>query len=95
MTRWFPPDRSWRVRSKPVCSRSFDKSKLPNLKNMWPEVMARLAKYDPGNEYAVNYMWGTTGIGYNVDKVKAALGDVPIDSWDVLLKPENAAKLKS
>ncbi|BCH18757.1 polyamine ABC transporter substrate-binding protein [Mesorhizobium sp. L-2-11] len=72
-----------------------DKSKLPNLKNMWPEVMTLLAKYDPGNEHAVNYMWGTTGIGYNVDKVKAKLGDVPIDSWDVLLKPENAAKLES
>ena len=72
-----------------------DKSKLPNLSNMWPEVMERLAKYDPGNEYAVNYMWGTTGIGYNVDKVKAALGDVPVDSWDILFKPENAAKLKS
>ena len=71
-----------------------DQSKLPNLKNMWPDVMARLAKYDPGNEYAVKYMWGTTGIGYNVDKVKAALGDVPIHSWDVLFKPENAAKLK-
>jgi len=71
-----------------------DKSKLPNLKYMWPEVMQRLAKYDPGNEYAVNYMWGTTGIGYNVAKVKAALGDIPIDSWDVLFKPENAAKLK-
>jgi putrescine transport system substrate-binding protein len=72
-----------------------DKSKLPNLKNMWPVVSERLAKYDPGNEYAVNYMWGTTGIGYNVDKVKAALGDVPIDSFDVLFKPENAEKLKS
>lgn len=72
-----------------------DKSKLPNLKNMWPEVTERLAKYDPGNEYAVNYMWGTTGIGYNVAKVKAALGDVKIDSWDVLFKPENAQKLKS
>jgi putrescine transport system substrate-binding protein len=72
-----------------------DKSKLPNLTYMWPEVLERLAKYDPGNEYAVNYMWGTTGIGYNVDKVKAALGDVPIDSFDVLFKPENAAKLKS
>ncbi|MBT9371887.1 polyamine ABC transporter substrate-binding protein [Rhizobium sp. CSW-27] len=72
-----------------------DKSKLPNLKNMWPVVTERLAKYDPGNQYAVNYMWGTTGIGYNVDKVKAALGDVKIDSWDVLFKPENAAKLKS
>ncbi|NTJ41409.1 polyamine ABC transporter substrate-binding protein [Agrobacterium larrymoorei] len=72
-----------------------DKSKLPNLKNMWPEVTERLAKYDPGNEYAVNYMWGTTGIGYNVAKVKAALGDVKIDSWDILFKPENAEKLKS
>jgi putrescine transport system substrate-binding protein len=72
-----------------------DKSKLPNLKEMWPEISGRLAKYDPDNQYAVNYMWGTTGIGYNVDKVKAALGDVKIDSWDVLFKPENAAKLKS
>ncbi|MBN9031053.1 MAG: spermidine/putrescine ABC transporter substrate-binding protein PotF [Rhizobiales bacterium 63-7] len=72
-----------------------DKSKLPNLSNMWPEVMERLAKYDPGNEYAVNYMWGTTGIGYNVEKVKAALGDVPVDSWDILFKPENAEKLKA
>ena len=72
-----------------------DKSKLPNLKNMWPEITERLAQYDPGNEYAVNYMWGTTGIGYNVAKVKAALGDVPVDSWDVLFKPENAEKLKA
>jgi putrescine transport system substrate-binding protein len=71
-----------------------DKSKLPNLVNMWPEISERLAKYDPGNEYAVNYMWGTTGIGYNVAKVKAALGDVPIDSWDIIFKPENAAKLQ-
>jgi putrescine transport system substrate-binding protein len=73
-----------------------DKSKLPNLVNMWPQVSDRLAKYDPGNQYAVNYMWGTTGIGINVDKVKKALGDnVPLDSWDVLFKPENAKKLKS
>ncbi|KKX32014.1 polyamine ABC transporter substrate-binding protein [Rhizobium sp. LC145] len=72
-----------------------DKSKLPNLSNLWPEISERLAKYDPGNEYAVNYMWGTTGIGYNVEKVKAALGDVPIDSWDIIFKPENAEKLKA
>jgi putrescine transport system substrate-binding protein len=72
-----------------------DKSKIPNLSNMWPEVSERLAKYDPGNEYAVNYMWGTTGIGYNVDKIKAALGDVKVDSWDILFKPENAEKLKA
>ncbi|MCL6708987.1 polyamine ABC transporter substrate-binding protein [Pseudomonas sp. R2.Fl] len=72
-----------------------DKSKLPNLSNMWPEISERLAKYDPGNEYAVNYMWGTTSIGYNVDKLKAVLGDVPVNSWDVILKPENAEKLQS
>src|SRR5438876_7050254 len=42
-----------------------DKSKLPNLANAWPEITRRLARYDPGNLYAVNYMWGTTGIGYN------------------------------
>lgn len=72
-----------------------DKSRLPNIVNLWPEVSERLAKYDPGNEYAINYMWGTSGIGYNVDKVKAALGDVPVDSWDVLFKPENAEKLKA
>ena len=72
-----------------------DKAKLPNLSNMWPEITERLAKYDPGNEYAVNYMWGTTGLGYNVDKVKEALGDVELDSWDILFKPENAEKLKA
>src|SRR6202040_706673 len=43
-----------------------DKSKLPNLTNAWPEVTKRLAVYDPGNVYGANYMWGTTGIGYNI-----------------------------
>lgn len=72
-----------------------DKSKLPNLANMWPEVMERLAVYDPGNQYAVNYMWGTTGFAYNIDKVKEVLGDnAPIDSWDILMKPEYSSKLK-
>jgi putrescine transport system substrate-binding protein len=73
-----------------------DKSKLTNLPNLWPMVSERLAKYDPGNEYAINYMWGTTGIGYNVAKVKEALGaDFTVDSWDAIFKPENAEKLKS
>ena len=47
-----------------------DKSKLPNLANAWPMVTKHLATYDPGNDYAANYMWGTTGIGYNVEKVQ-------------------------
>ena len=51
-----------------------DKAKLPNLGNVWPEISKRLAAYDPGNQYAVNYMWGTTGIGYNVKKAREILG---------------------
>ncbi len=70
-----------------------DKSKLPNLSNMWDVVSERTAKYDPGNEYSINYMWGTTGIGYNVKKVQDALGIERIDSWDVVFQPETLAKL--
>ena len=66
-----------------------DRSKLPNAKGLWPEVMARLAVYDPGNQYAVNYMWFTTGIAFNVQKAKQRLGDRAPDSWDVIFKPEN------
>jgi putrescine transport system substrate-binding protein len=72
-----------------------DKSKLPNLANAWPTVTQRLATYDPGNLYAANYMWGTTGIGYNVKIVQKILGaDAKIDSWDIVFKPENLAKFK-
>ncbi|MBI5262172.1 MAG: polyamine ABC transporter substrate-binding protein [Bradyrhizobium sp.] len=72
-----------------------DKSKLPNLANAWPVVTQRLGTYDAGNAYAVNYMWGTTGIGYNVKKAKEILGpDAAIDSWDVVFKPENLSRLK-
>jgi putrescine transport system substrate-binding protein len=72
-----------------------DKSKLPNLKNAWPEIAKMLAVYDPGNQYAVNYMWGTTGIGYNIAKVRELLGpDAKIDSWDVVFRPEILAKFK-
>ncbi len=71
-----------------------DKSKLPNLANMWNVVQERVAAFDPGNEYSVNYMWGTTGIGYNTKKIKEALGVDTIDSWDTVFKPENLAKLK-
>jgi putrescine transport system substrate-binding protein len=70
-----------------------DKSKLPNLANMWDVVAERVAKFDPGNEYSVNYMWGTTGIGYNTKKIKEALGVDAIDSWDAVFNPENIAKL--
>jgi len=72
-----------------------DKSKLPNLANAWPVVTQRLATYDPGNLYAANYMWGTTGIGYNVKTAQKILGpDAAIDSWDIVFKPETLAKFK-
>jgi len=72
-----------------------DKSKLPNLVHMWPEITQRLAQYDPGNAHGVNYMWGTTGIGYNLKKSRELFGgDGRIDSWDVVFKPELIAKLK-
>ncbi len=74
--------------------RKLDKSKLPNISNMWPDISERVAIYDPGNTYSVNYMWGTTGIGYNVEKVKQRVGDIPLDSWDLVFKPDVAAKLK-
>jgi putrescine transport system substrate-binding protein len=71
-----------------------DKSRLPNLVNLWPDIVSRLATYDPGNQYAVNYMWGTTGIGYNVAKARNAIGDATIESWDLVFKPENLARFK-
>lgn len=71
-----------------------DKSKLPNLVNMDPDLMEAAATYDPGNEHSVIYMWGTTGLGYNVAKVAEALGeDAPVDSWSLVFDPENMAKL--
>ena len=71
-----------------------DKSKLPNIKNMWDVIDARVAKYDPGNEYAINYMWGTTGIGVNINKVKEVLGDdAPVDSLALIFDPANMEKL--
>ena len=72
-----------------------DKSKIPNLKNVDPKMLERIALQDPGNQFAVPYLWGTSGIGYNVDKIKAIFGDTAVTgSWDVVFKPENAAKLK-
>jgi putrescine transport system substrate-binding protein len=73
-----------------------DKSKLPNWSNLDPALLKQLEVNDPGNQYAVPYLWGTNGLGYNVEKVKAALGDdVDIDSWAIVFEPENMKKLSS
>ena len=75
--------------------KKLDKEALPNIKNMWPVIEKRTAIYDPDNAYSINYMWGTTGIGYNVDKVKERLGDnAPVDSWALVFDPANAEKLQ-
>lgn len=71
-----------------------DKSKLPNLVNMWDIITERTQKYDPGNEYAIDYMWGTDGIGYNVAKVKEILGADVRPGLEVIFDPAIAAKFK-
>ncbi len=73
-----------------------DRSKLPNIENMWDAIEERTAQYDPGNEYSINYMWGTTGLGVNVNKVKEVLGeDAPINSLSLVFDPANMEKLAS
>ena len=72
-----------------------DREQLPNWKNLDPKLLELLEKNDPGNQHSVPYLWGTNGIGYNVDKVKAVLGIDKIDSWAVLFEPENIKKLHS
>ena len=73
-----------------------DKNQLPNIKHMQKDIMATASTQDANNKHAMPYLWGTVGIGYNVDMVKKALGkDAPVDSWDLVFKPENMKKLAS
>jgi putrescine transport system substrate-binding protein len=72
-----------------------DKTQLGNWKNLDTNLLSKIAKVDSGNAYAMPYLWGTTGIGYNVDKIKAIFGTTDVvNSWDLIFKPENLAKLK-
>ncbi len=70
-----------------------DRAQLPNWQNLDPALLKQLQNNDPGNQYAVPYLWGTNGIGYNVEKVKAALGVDKIDSWATVFEPANMQKL--
>ena len=88
-----------------------DKSKLPNAVNLWPEIMERLATYDPGNEHAVNYAWFAMGIAYDVGKARELMGrelmgrklmgkappsaDFSFDSWGLLFQQKNLKKLST
>ncbi|TAL00590.1 MAG: polyamine ABC transporter substrate-binding protein [Rhodospirillaceae bacterium] len=74
--------------------RPFDKTKLPHIDTQDPAITARAAEADPGNAYGIIYMWGTSGLGYNVAKVAKALGkDAAVDSWSLIFDPAKAAKL--
>jgi putrescine transport system substrate-binding protein len=72
-----------------------DRSKLPNYKNLDPALMQQLGKYDPANRHGVPWMWGTTGIGYNTERLLRAMPDAPVYSLKVLFDPEIVAKFKS
>ena len=71
-----------------------DKSVVPNLKYLDPDLQRSVAQYDPGNQYAADYMWITSGVGYNVQAVKARLPDAPLDSWRMFYDPAVVSKLK-
>ena len=74
--------------------RKLDKSQLANLKNIDPDVARATALYDPGNQYAVDYMWITSGVGYNVASIRARMPDAPVDSWRMLFDPAVVAKFQ-
>lgn len=71
-----------------------DTSKIPNYKNLDPKIMKLLAAFDPGNKYAVPWFWGTTGIGYNVAEINKRMPDAPVNSLDIIFKPELAQKFQ-
>jgi len=71
-----------------------DRSRLPNLKNLDAEITGQIALHDPGNEHSVNYLWGTSGVGYNEEKIKAAMPDAPVGSFAMFYDPAIVAKFK-
>jgi putrescine transport system substrate-binding protein len=70
-----------------------DRSKIPNLKNLDPKLLARVATSDAGNKYAAIYLWGTIGLGTIPDLIKPLAPDAPMDSWKLLLDPANAKRI--
>ena len=69
-----------------------DKSKLANTDNLDPAIAELVTQHDPGNEHAINYMWGTTGIGYDKAAILERMPDAPLDSWDMVFDPEVVEK---
>lgn len=65
-----------------------DRSRLPRWDSLDPWVLQQMAVKDPGNRFAAPYMWGSTGFSYNADMIRARMANPPLDSWDMLFKPE-------
>jgi putrescine transport system substrate-binding protein len=72
-----------------------DHARIPNWHNLDPALMARVARADPGNAHGAIYLFGSTGLGIEPDKIRALAPGAPLDSWDLLFKPENAKRLAS
>jgi putrescine transport system substrate-binding protein len=74
--------------------RKLDRAQLPNLGNVDAGLQASVARHDPGNEHGVIYMWGTTGIGYDADRIRAIMPDAPTDSWSLVFDPAIVSRFK-
>ncbi|WP_371920609.1 polyamine ABC transporter substrate-binding protein [Pseudomonas sp. HMWF032] len=68
--------------------------RMPNVADLDPQLLAQLAKVDPGNFFAVPYTWGTTGLAFNRQEVEKRISNPPLSSLDLLFKPEYASSLK-
>lgn len=73
--------------------RDLDKTRLPNLANMDPQLLSQVAHNDAGNRHGAIYLWGTEGIGFNTEMVRKRLGGAAADSWSMVFDPAIASKL--
>jgi putrescine transport system substrate-binding protein len=89
-----PTDRNLQRMIQAGVVQKLDKSKIPNLKHQWDKIRDELEAFDPGTEHSTNYMWGTTAIGYNVDKIAERMPNAPLDSWDMIFDPNVISKFK-
>jgi putrescine transport system substrate-binding protein len=92
------PSANWaKIQAEGGLLMKLDKSKITTYGNLDPYVMRQLATLDPGNQYVVPWLWGITTVGVNMDKLKAALGNLPMpdNAWDLVFKPEYISKAKS
>jgi putrescine transport system substrate-binding protein len=87
-----PTDRNLQRLIEAGVVQKLDKSKIPNVEHQWDVTAKQLESFDPGLEHSANYMWGTTGIGYNVDKIKERMPDAPLNSWAMIFDPETISK---